>query len=140
MIGLFNIIKFKRGKFSSTNMIAPLMYILTYIHTCISWLICKFLVLFFFPFCMALFLILNLLPFKFFFPVLDDFSIFHTTIHMYIQVSLKFAFIIITHNMGVFLSNLKMYTADWSLFMLLKLLTMLAYLRFLYCHFRRDTP
>ena len=127
MIGLFNIVKFKRGKMSSSNMWDILICNLIYIQTCMSFVSRCFAVIFF-SFCMVLFLTLNILPFKFFFPILDDFSNFQTTFHIYIHVSLKFAYIILSHNMFTFFSNLKAHTADWSFSTLLRLVTMLAFL------------
>ena len=128
MIGLFNTIKIKGCKISPT-MIEELMCTFTCIYTCLSWFICKCLAVIFFPFCMALFLILNLLfPFKSVFHVSDDFTIFQATIQMYIHVSINFAHIIISHNMLTLLSNVKIFTVDWSFSKLLRLATMLAYL------------
>ena len=108
---------------------------------------------------MVIFLTLNLLPFKLHFPILDDFTpfhttshvyihlpyyhscvhtpsilpvmftyTFHTTSHVYIQISLKFVYILISQNVFAFLSNLKVYFADWSFSMSLRLLTMLFFL------------
>ena len=129
MIGLFNTVKFKRGKISPIKLSEVLKYALNYTLNCISLLLCKALAYIFFPFCIVLFLILNLfVPLKFFIPVLEDFSIFHTTCNMYLQITFKFVQIIITHNMSALISNLKYYTADWTFFSLLRLATMLAYL------------
>ena len=77
---------------------------------------------------MALFLILNLLPFRPFFPILDDFSGFQTIILIYTQVSLKFVFIVISHNILALASKLKFYIADWTFSTLFRLATMLAFL------------
>ena len=109
MIGLFNIVKLNRGKISSINMVESLICTLMHIYTCVSICISKFLEFIFFPFCMVLFLTLNLFPFKLLFPVSDDFTIFQTTSHVYIHISLKFAYIIISHNVFALLSNLKAY-------------------------------
>ena len=70
---------------------------------------------------MVIFLSLNLLPFKLLFPILDDFTIFQTTSHVYIQIPLKFVYIIISQNVFAFLSNLKAYFADWSFSMSVRL-------------------
>ena len=94
-IGLFNIKKFKLGKTSNTT--AEILMALKYIHACLSWFLCKLLAIVSLPFCMALFLLLNFLPLRFFFPVLDDFSTFRITSHMYIKISLKFIYIILSH-------------------------------------------
>ena len=128
MIGLFNILKIKCGKKISVNIMDSFMFILKYIYTCISWFICKSLAIILFPFCISLFLILNILPFRFFFPILDDFTIFLTTFRMYAQVSFKFAHILIAHKFFGLLSDIKFYIKDWSGSTLLRLATMLALL------------
>ena len=76
-----------------------------------------------FPFCIILFIVLNLfVPLKFLIPVLEDFSTFLTTCNMYVQNTFKFVLIIITHNMSALTSsNLKYYTADWTSYTLLRL-------------------
>ena len=94
-IGLFNIVKLTHGKTSSINMAETLLCTLMYIHTCVTVLIIKLLEFIFFPFCMVIFLTLNLLPFKLHFPILDEFTIFQTTSHVYIQMSLKFLYTLI---------------------------------------------
>ena len=85
-IGLFNIVKLNHGKTSCINMAETLLCTLMHIHTCVTVLIIKLLEFIFFPFCMVIFLTLNLLPFKLLFPILDDFTIFQTTSHVYIHL------------------------------------------------------
>ena len=97
-------------------------------RSCPSVFIIKLLEFIFFPFCMVIFLSLNLLPFKLNFPILDKFTIFQTTSHVYMQISFKFVYIIISQNVFAFLSNLKAYFADWSFSMALRLLTMIFFL------------
>ena len=82
---------------------------------------CKVADIVLFPFFMALFLTLNCLLLKLIFPVLDDFSIFHMTTRMYLQTSLKFAHIIISHNILALLG----FVSDWSLSILFRFATML---------------
>ena len=79
---------------------------------------------------MALFLVLNIFPFKIILPVLamDDFSIFWITIRMYMRILLNFTFIIVKHNISTFLSNLFFLTANWSFSSLLRMITMLTFL------------
>ena len=93
-----------------------------------SWLFCKVVTYMFFSICMALFLILNLLPLRFYFPILDDFSVFRSIIAMYSHVSFKFAYIITRHNILAFVSKFKCFTEDWTLSTLFRLATMLAFL------------
>ena len=106
----------------------PFMFILMYIYTCISWFICKSLAFIIFPFCILLFLILNILPFRFFFPILEDFIIFLTSLRMYAQIPFKFAYILITHKCYSLLANIILHIKDWSVSALLRLATMLALL------------
>ena len=87
MIGLFNTLKMKRVKFLMTNMVSILMFIRSYVSNCMIWLPCKLLDFLFFPFCMVSFLLMNLLLLKLIFPVLDDFSSYHTVSRMYIYKS-----------------------------------------------------
>ena len=77
---------------------------------------------------MVSFLLMNLRLLKLIFPVLDDFSSYHTVARMYIQVSLKFVHILITHNISTFLLKLKLFAVDWSFSTLLRLATILAFL------------
>ena len=90
MIGLSNVIKLERGKVSSTSMVECL-FVYSHVHLHVI----------LFPLCMALFLILN-------------FSVFQTIMHMYMQVTFKFSYFIISHNGVVLPSNLKAFTTDWS--------------------------
>ena len=97
----------------------PFMFILMYIYTCISWFICKSLAFIIFPFCILLFLILNILPFRF---------IFLTSLRMYAQIPFKFAYILITYKFYNLLANIIWHIKDWSVSALLRLVTMLALL------------
>ena len=127
MIGLFNNIKFEGSKISPINMEDLLTCIPRYSHTCIIWLICKVLAIIFFPISIT-FLFLNLFPqIRTLFPTLENFSTFHTNIQIYIEVSFKFARIMITQNVPS-LFNLKFYKTNWSFSSLLHLATMLAFL------------
>ena len=85
-IGLFNIVMLTHCKTSSINMAETLLCTLMHIHTCVTVLIIKLLEFIFFSFCMVIFLTLNLLPFKLHFPILDDFTTFQTTSHVYIHL------------------------------------------------------
>ena len=118
-IGLFNINKIKLGKIH--NSMFALLTVLKYIHACISRFICQILDIIFFPFCMVLFLLLNFLPLRSYFPILDNFSTFRVAIQMYIQISIKFVYIILSYKTQFFIKTI----SDWFFSLPFKVATML---------------
>ena len=114
-IGMFNNIKFISGKKSSP--IIEVILALKYIHTCILMFLCEFLAIVYFPFCLTIFLILNCIPLRFSFPILEDFSTFQMTTRMYCRISLKFLCILISHVFSALIG--------WSLSISFRIATML---------------
>ena len=128
IIGLFNTVKFKCGIFLPATIFDILTWVLTHIRTFLSQFLLRVLSFICFPFFMAIFLILNLLPFRFHFPVLGDFNNFQTTMFIYLQISLKFVFIVVSCKLLAILSKVRACAATCSFSVLLGIASMLALL------------